>query len=172
MSRSYINEKLEARFIEDKGFYGIFAIKPIREGDVLCVWGGNIWKTAEFAELPYENRSHGLQVDENLYQTYGLDETAESADYVNHSCEPNAGLRGPISLVAMRDIAPNEEVCFDYAMSDGEPYDEFECQCGAFACRGRVTGNDWQLPELQVRYRGYFSPYLQQRIEELVLRET
>jgi len=34
-------------------------------------------------------------------------------------------------------------------------------------CRGKVTGYDWMLPELQIRYRGYFSPYLAARIASL-----
>ncbi|WP_345325886.1 SET domain-containing protein [Candidatus Villigracilis proximus] len=64
-------------------------------------------------------------------------------DYVNHSCNPNAGLSGQIGLVAMRDIEIGEEVCFDYAMSDTMPYDEFNCGCGAYMPR-TVGGNDWQ----------------------------
>jgi hypothetical protein len=87
-------------------------------------------------------------------------------DYVNHSCNPNAGLSGQIGLVAMREIEPGEEVCFDYAMCDTMPYDEFECECGAANCRGVVTGSDWQRPELQKRYAGYFSPHVQRRIDE------
>ena len=77
------------------------------------------------------------------------------------------GLIGQISVVALRDIYPGEEVCFDYAMSDSVPYDEFTCACGELNCRGRVTGNDWMLPDLQARYAGYFSPYLQRRIHRL-----
>jgi hypothetical protein len=50
-------------------------------------------------------------------------------------------------------------------MSDGSPYDEFDCACGSPLCRGRVTGDDWQRHDLQARYAGYFSPYLQRRIE-------
>ena len=91
----------------------------------------------------------------------------EPADYVNHSCEPNLGLRGQISLVALRDIQANEEVCFDYAMTDSTPYDEFECHCGLPTCRGTITGNDWKRPELWAKYAGYFSPYLQRRIDRL-----
>ena len=67
----------------------------------------------------------------------------------------------------MRDIEAGEELTFDYAMSDGEPYDEFDCHCGADSCRGRVTGNDWKLPKLWLKYDGYFSPYLARRIENL-----
>ena len=72
------------------------------------------------------------------------------------------------NIVAMRDIEPGEVLSYDYACSDGTDYDEFECGCGAARCRGKVTGQDWMLPELQLRYRGYFSPYLQARIASLV----
>jgi hypothetical protein len=68
--------------------------------------------------------------------------------------------------VAMRDIAVDEEICFDYAMSDSSDYDEFECGCGSPNCRKRISGSDWKKPELQKRYKGYFSPYLQQRIDK------
>jgi hypothetical protein len=74
---------------------------------------------------------------------------------------------GQIVVVAMRPIMPGEEICFDYAMTDGSPYDEFDCACGSPTCRGRVSGDDWRRPELWARYQGYFSPYLQRRIENL-----
>lgn len=65
------------------------------------------------------------------------------------------------------DIAPGEEICLDYAMCDGSAYDEFECGCGSPNCRGYVSGDDWKRPELWERYKGYFSPYLQRRIDRL-----
>ena len=40
--------------------------------------------------------------------------------HLNHSCEPNLGLQGQIAFVAMRDIAADEELTFDYAMTDDE----------------------------------------------------
>lgn len=167
MARSYISPKLDGKYLPEINGYGVFAKEFIFEGELLCLWGGNIWTQAEFEQLPYENRSHGLQVNEDLFQTYGFNEEAEAADYVNHSCTPNAGLQGPITLVAMREIDPGEEICFDYAMSDGSPYDEFQCLCGTAHCRGTVTGNDWMIAELQERYEGFFSPYIQMRIEKL-----
>ena len=106
-----------------------------------------------------------LQVDEEVYILTA--EKKEPHDCFNHSCEPNLGFAGQISLVAMRDIEAGEELTFDYAMSDGGPYDEFECQCGSPYCRRKVTGNDWKLRELWRRYDGYFSPYLARRIEKL-----
>jgi hypothetical protein len=34
-------------------------------------------------------------------------------------------------------------------------------------CRGEVTGDDWSRPELIERYKGWFSAYLQARIDRL-----
>ncbi len=60
----------------------------------------------------------------------------------------------------------------DYAMCDGSPYDEFDCECGSPLCRGRVTGEDWRNPELWQRYAGHFSPYLARRIDALRRRRV
>ena len=75
-----------------------------------------------------------------------------------------AGIVGTCLVVAMRDIAAGEELCFDYAMSDTNDYDEFLCACETTSCRRLVTGGDWQLQALQERYRGYFSAYIERRI--------
>ena len=144
---------------------GLFAREPIRAGELLAVWGGQVLTGEQLRLLPMERRVHSIQIEDDLYMvplTYG-----EPADYFNHSCDPNCGLSSPITLVAIRDIAIGEEACFDYAMSDSSDYDEFECHCGSPLCRGIVTGRDWMLPALQGRYRGYFSPYLQRRIDKM-----
>jgi hypothetical protein len=39
------------------------------------------------------------------------------------------------------------------------------CNCGAPGCRKVITGRDWMKPELQQKYRGYFSWYLEKKIE-------
>lgn len=165
VTHSYVAPTLEARALPEKGGYGIFAREFTPAGAVLLVWGGSILAGHQLAQIPPDNRRYSVQVEEDLYLvTLG---EPEAADYINHSCDPNAGPSGQIVIVALRDIEPGEEICFDYAMSDGSPYDEFDCACGAINCRGRVTGNDWMLPELQARYAGHFMPYLQRRIDRL-----
>jgi uncharacterized protein len=47
----------------------------------------------------------------------------------------------------------------DYALFD-DCDDVMECGCGTAACRGTISGRDWQLPELQRKYGSYFSWYL------------
>ena len=68
-----------------------------------------------------------------------------------------------MSFVAIRDIAAGEELTIDYAMTDDEPY-EMECQCGSETCRKLITGTDWQKPELQKKYDGYFSWFILRRM--------
>lgn len=162
MSISYLSPKAEKRSCPEKGGFGLFARVDISSGELLCVWGGAIYRVSQLDDLDPKRVSHGIQVEDELYLIPSGEE--DSADYVNHSCAPNAGLSGQISLVAMRNIAAEEEICFDYAMSDSSDYDEFECQCGTPNCRRKITGNDWKLPELRQRYQTYFAYYLQKRI--------
>jgi uncharacterized protein len=137
---------------------------PVPRGTVLAVWGGTTFDAPSFFQLPPDRRQISVQIEDHLFL---VPETEGPAEWINHSCDPNAGLLGQIVLVALRDIDVGEHVCYDYAMSDGSPYDEFECSCGAQTCRSRVSGNDWQRSELWSRYEGHFSPYLQRRIDAL-----
>lgn len=45
--------------------------------------------------------------------------------YINHSPEPNAAYFDDLSVMALRDIQPGEEVVHDYA-GDGASADDFE----------------------------------------------
>jgi len=84
--------------------------------------------------------------------------------YINHSCEPNVGIGGNIVLVAMRDVGTGEELTIDYAMFDD--YDgTMTCTCGSTDCRSVIDGRDWRRPDLQARYRGWCSWYLQRKID-------
>lgn len=161
---SYLSPKLEAR--RTAHGFGSFAREAVYAGELLTIWGGQVLPKEVFMTLSQHVRSISIQVEDGLFL---VPIRPEEADYFNHCCNPNAGLNGQSSLIAMRDIMPGEEICFDYAMSDSTPYDEFTCGCGASNCRGQVTGNDWQIVELWDQYRGYYSPYLQRKINSLRL---
>jgi hypothetical protein len=72
----------------------------------------------------------------------------------------------------MRDIQAGEEITFDYGTTvsvsvGSDMIFEMDCACGSPCCRKTITEQDWMLPELQVRYKGYFSQYIQNKIEKL-----
>jgi hypothetical protein len=159
----HISSKLEGRLIPSKGGRGLFARERVRAGETLLVWGGEVATSDMLKRMSEDKHRLSVQIEEDLYL---VTPNEGPADWVNHSCDPNAGLVGQIVLVALRDIRAGEEIGFDYATSDGSPYDEFECGCASRLCRHHVTGNDWKLPELQARYAGHFSPYIQSRIDK------
>jgi hypothetical protein len=166
-SLSYLSSKcFVARQPTNEG-YAVWAAEPIASGELVAVWSGRIVHLRELVILSPRMKSYTVQVEEDLYLT-SLD-AGEPSDLINHSCSPNVGLSGQITLVAMRPITAGEEITIDYAMADGSSYDEFICFCGSPHCRGMVTGNDWRDPNLWERYQGFFSPYLQRRIDHLAL---
>lgn len=159
---SYLTFKAEPRR-KANGQMGIFAREPIARDEIVSVWGGIVLTRAQAAALPEREQPYVMQVEEDFFLG-GIRE--DPTNFFNHSCNPNVGFSGQMVLLAMRDIAPDEEICFDYAMCDGSAYDEFACECGAPNCRRQVRGTDWQNPELWERYRDYFIPYLQRRIDK------
>jgi uncharacterized protein len=162
---AYLTDKCEVRNRDVAGGKAVVARELIEPGEVIAVWSGRIVFAEELDNLSAEIRRHTVQVEEGLYlASLAAD---EPPDYINHACDPNAGLAGQITIVAMQTIRPGEEVTIDYAMCDGSPYDEFDCGCGSACCRGRVTGDDWRNPLLWERYGGHFSPYLLRRIAAL-----
>jgi len=145
-----------------KGF-GLYAAKFIPAGTTVCIWGGDVLNFAALKARDPVHQMHSVQIDDELYLV--PNGAPEFPDLLNHSCDPNTGVKGQIMVVAMRDIMPGDELCFDYATTDGSQYDEFNCACGSHLCRGKVTGNDWMNAGLQARYRGWFSYYIQRRID-------
>lgn len=164
MDYNWLNPKAEAKPAGEKG-WGSFAVEPIPAGETVAAFGGWVVTGAALEGLSNDRQSRSIQIDADLYLVSA--ETPEAGDMLNHSCEPNCGLLGQTLIVAMRDIAPGEELCFDYAMCDASDYDEFRCQCGRSSCRGIITGSDWRDPALQEKYAGWFSPYLARRIAAL-----
>jgi hypothetical protein len=66
----------------------------------------------------------------------------------------------------MREIAAGEELTIDYSLFLGDPGFAMKCRCAAAACRGVVRGTDWMRTDIQERYRGWFSWWLQQKIAQ------
>jgi SET domain-containing protein len=142
---------------------GMFAAADIEEGEIVFIKGGHILTRNEL--YCSETISSYLPLDDNHFIGATNEEEEKSVRlFNNHSCDPNCGLRGEITFVAMRKILEGEELTCDYAMIDNEEY-EFECTCGSNSCRKIITGFDWKIEELQKKYAGYFARYLEEKIK-------
>jgi SET domain-containing protein len=161
---SYLSPKTALRESKIHG-RGLFAMADIAKDEVVAVKGGHIVNREVLRRKitprlgPVE-----IQIGDDLFIAPVTDEEREgSMLYSNHSCDANLGLRGEITFVAMRDIRAGEELTHDWCTTDDDNY-SVECNCGAPNCRKILTGKDWQHPDLQTRYAGYFSPYLARKI--------
>jgi len=166
---NWLNSKIEPRKSNKEGD-GEFAIDNIQKDEILAIFGGHIMARDERNSLPEDVRYLPIGIDNEMFIGPKSINELDDADWFNHSCEPNAGLKGQIFLVAMRDIKKGEEITFDYVMScaqKGEKRVLFECNCGLPNCRKEITNHDWKIPELQEKYKGYFSFYIQRDIDNL-----
>jgi uncharacterized protein len=163
MLLNWTSSATEMRLATDRG-HGLFAVAAIEAGTVVAVFGGNPCDRATLSTLSPVRQMHSIQIDDDLFMVGAEDD--EPGDMINHSCVPNCGLAGNVVVMARTDIRVDDEITYDYAMSDSSDYDEFVCACETNQCRGVVTGRDWLLPDLQTRYAGEFSTYLGRRIAQ------
>lgn len=170
MVYSYLTPKATLRKGAINGC-GAFATEKINKGEIVFVKGGYILsrETMLIERIGYNY----WPLSDDLFLAPKKDSSEEEREKIllaiNHSCNPNCGIRGEITGVAMCDIDINEELTMDYAMLDDESDESYNlmCTCGEKNCRGIITGKDWRLPELQRRYKGYFATYLKEKIDSL-----
>ena len=135
---------------------GVFASEPIPAGRRICLMEGQSCTTDEIIariRAKTEVISDPLQVDASEF--IDLDEVCRS---FNHSCNPNAYIRGRNELVALREIGVDEEITFDYSCTmlydqarfnaEGLEMWSCTCACGEDQCRG-VIDEFRTLPEAQ-----------------------
>jgi SET domain len=125
---------------------GVFADEPIAAGAILLQFTGPLLRHDQTCP-----QTLAVQIGPDLYLggSGGLD------DCVNHSCDPNAGLRIAaldVSLIALRHIATGEEICFDYSTTMDEDDFEMPCLCGAPNCRGLIRDFKHLPAQTQQRY--------------------
>ena len=160
---SYRSRKTEVRESPIHG-HGLFAIAPIGKDEIVAVKGGHIVDREQLREITPKLGPVEIQIGDDLFIAPVTQEEREASMlYSNHSCDANLGVRGEITFVALRDIAAGEELTHDWCITDDDDY-SVECNCGSAKCRRTLTGKDWQQPELQKRYAGYFSSYLAEKI--------
>jgi len=85
----------------------------------------------------------------------------------NHSCEPNVGINKERELVALRDIAVGEEICYDYSATVCTHSSwSMRCKCGSSMCRKRI-GNILTVPlSIRKKYKakGLLSAFIRSEL--------
>ncbi len=141
---------------------GMVALQPIREGEIVVRIGGTVMTEEEFQTyILTVSRYNAVQIGETMH----LVDVPTSLGGMNHSCDANLWMLDEATVVARRDIMAGEELTQDYALYTTSPTWTLKpCRCRTPVCRHVITGNDWQRPDVQARYRDHFSPFLNERI--------
>ena len=136
--------------------HGVFAGRYFRKGELLFRFSGPIITLAAAIEKG-EAEGNVLQIGPSTYI-----DLEPPGVFANHSCEPNAGVRDGVCGYALRHIAQDEEILYDYSTTISERRWTMRCKCGTPSCRG-VIGDFHDLPlELQRRYlaMGIVQPFI------------
>lgn len=165
---SWIHPSLVVKRLKNVG-KGVFADEEIKKGCLLVIFGGYIFTRTEELSFPSDMNDYAHHILPDFVIGIRKKSELQPVDYINHSCQPNAGFKGQIFLVSMRNIKKGEQITFDYCMVLSKPKDvkkiyQFNCECGAKDCRRVITWNDWKNPILQKKYAGYFQWYLEEKI--------
>jgi SET domain-containing protein len=130
---------------------GVFACRALRAGEIIIEYRGEVisWEEA-LRRHPHDpsdpNHTFYFHLDDAHVIDGGV--RGNAARWINHACAPNCETEddgGRIFIKALRDIAPGEELFFDYRLVIEERYTAklkkaYACRCGAANCRGTMLG--------------------------------
>ncbi|EDO18588.1 hypothetical protein Kpol_1048p18 [Vanderwaltozyma polyspora DSM 70294] len=128
--------------------WGLYALEPIAAKEMIIEYVGERIRqpVAEMRERRYIKNGIGssylFRVDENTV----IDATKRGgiARFINHCCDPSCtakiikvGGMKRIVIYALRDIASNEELTYDYKFErEMDDKERLPCLCGAATCKG------------------------------------
>ena len=122
---------------------GLFSDKSFDKDHVVMSLRGNKLTREDIKGIDKNIIDGFLQIGKDLF----LDMGNEHEKYINHNCNPNCYIKAIVNsafLIALRPIAKDEELTFDYSLTSTDIAEEWNinCVCHRFYCRGLITGFD------------------------------
>ncbi|KAJ2009953.1 hypothetical protein GGI04_000052 [Coemansia thaxteri] len=142
----------------DKG-WGARTRRFIARGEFVCRYTGELLMSKDAYLRGNGSLTYLFDLDKEVPRTCDPPFTIDAkmfgnvSHFFNHSCGPNMGIWAvyinhrdarlhELAFFALKDIAPGEELTFDYSPDTGEsPYHtscKFTCRCGTPECRGSL----------------------------------
>ena len=129
---------------------GVFALQDLAEGETLIEYAGEVivWPEA-LRRHPHDpaqpNHTFYFHIDDGRVIDGNVG--GNSSRWINHSCQPNCEAeeddKGRIFIKALRNIAADDELFFDYGLIIDARHTkkllaDYPCWCGAPVCRGTL----------------------------------
>ena len=136
---------------------GLFAKKNIKKGEVIFIVKGKIVKGLYGADYS-QVHPRCLAADTNMWLS---PLRTNPWWFINHSCKPNAGLKGKVTVVAMKNIKKGQEITIDYSTTEDDPTWTMKCRCGHKNCRKIIRSARFLPEKLFKKYKPYIPEFLQ-----------
>ena len=132
--------------------WGLVTVNGVSKGDLIQEYVGEVIdettkndRLLEWArDHPNDPNFYVMRLETGWY--IDAREVANTARFINHSCDPNCKLvpvnvsgRMRVSIVCIRDEPPGGFLSYDYQF-DTQHGEKFTCRCGAANCRGTMKG--------------------------------
>jgi len=133
---------------------GVFASQDIKRGEIVFIMKGDIVKLKIGSPSDTKIGPNRVGIGRDLW----IDPYVPFV-FINHSCNPNAGIKGRITFVALRNIKRDEEVTFDYSIQDDDIYWKMDCVCGEKSCRKKIRTIQFLPKDVIKKYLPYIPTY-------------
>jgi hypothetical protein len=124
------------------GQKSLHALIPLQKGQTICnFFAGEIFDTPNYLTVQ-------VGVDKHITLQ------PEFLQYSNHSCNPNIFFdTTSMQVIALKDIEPNEELCFFYPSTELNMAQPFLCYCGSKDCLQNIKGAKYIPSEIIGKYK-------------------
>lgn len=143
------------KVVKKDDYFTVIATKNILKGDSILKLQGAISAVPDKYSLQIGKKEHLRAFSEDP------EDEASSFRFLNHSCSPNSYFDIPNRiLIALNEIAINEEIVFHYCTTEYEMISPFKCLCGSKNCLGEIKGYNYLSSENKKKLFSQLSPHL------------
>jgi hypothetical protein len=162
-----VKVKIFDNYIVGDNHFGkaVFAARRYKKGDAILMFEGPLVHRDDVPANLHNQDDRYVQISPTHFM--GPSDTTD--DLVNHSCDPNAGLKFTdfgIMLVAIKPIKKGDEITWDYSTTMHNSEWEMECLCKSKKCRRLIK--DFHTLPLKEKKRylklGVLPPYLSELV--------
>lgn len=137
---------------------GIFAAQNIKKGEIVSFIKGKVvnWKVVDKKTSAFGPNWIGCGKNKWI-------DPEPPFNYLNHSCNPNVGIKGSKTIVAIRNIKKEDEILIDYSITEEDRLWQLDkkCKCGSKDCRKVIKSVQFLQKKVYNRYMPYVPKFFQ-----------